>query len=236
MSKESKVKKFTALANSMVGSTKKAIEDIKAEGRSKEWEQNKIAELKKKTREHAQKIVNDMREVANMEAQEAKNEAKEARVRQGNSLKQMDSAAKLYHQNNAKMALDGLSPDEAIEAYPRIIDNLTEQEREHLHCYEDVLLYNLKGEGDRNLAESVVYKHKTPAEKVALEKANKAEEMLYRVDMVANHFLHDILEVADGDSHPGYDYSDMLLDDKAPEVPGDGTPYDGGSNDHPDLH
>jgi len=242
----SNVKRFLSLANSMVIGTNKARQDIKDEGKTKEWESKQFAELLKKSREHSGKIAEDMIEVARGEYQDAKNKAKEKRVR-----RQADSSAKLYHQNNARMALDGLEPGEAVKLYPQLIDNLTEQERkEHLHVYEDVLLNRMKGDHERELAQQEIMKHKTLEEKNVIGEAMNAEKQLETVKTIAEHFKYDIERIASGEiDNPGYDYTTLLDEPPQQEIKGieafeeaikptdhdDGTPYDGGSNDHPDL-
>jgi len=242
----SNVKRFLSLANSMVIGTNKARQDIKDEGKTKEWESKQFSELLKKSQEHSNKIAQDMIEVARGEYQDARDKAKEMRVR-----RYTDSSAKLYHQNNARMALDGLEPGEAVKLYPQLIDNLTEQERkEHLHVYEDVLLNRMKGDHERELAQQEIMKHKTLEEKNVIGEAMNAEKQLETVKTIAEHFKYDIERIASGEiDNPGYDYTTLLDEPPRHVIEGieafeeaikptdhdDGTPYDGGSNDHPDL-
>ena len=245
------IKSILGNMNSMVVVTNKARQAIKDEGRSEEWERKQYNDLLNKTRDSSEKIAQNMVEIAEGEFQKARNKAKEARVKPNNNVRQTDSAAKLYHQNNARMALGGMSEEEALKAYPRIIDNLTEQERkEHLHVYEDVLLNNMKNESDKLMAQQEIFKHKTGDEKVAIVGAQRAEKQLENVKTIAEHFKYDIERIASGKiDDPGYDYATLLDEPPQQEIKGkeafeeamkptdhdDGTPYDGGSNDHPDL-
>ena len=243
----SNVKKFLSLANSMVIGTNKARQDIKDEGRSEEWERKQYNDLLNKTKDSSEKIAQNMIEVAKGESLDARNKAKEARVKPNNNVRQADSAAKVYYQNNARMAFDGLEPEEAIKVYPRIIDGLTEQERkEHLHVFEDVLMSKMKDDGYRASAEMEIFKHKAWDEKEAIVLAQRAEKQLEKVESIAEHFKYDIEKIASGQlDNPGYDYTTLLDEPTHQEQEGmeafeeamkpTGTPYDGGSNDHPDL-
>lgn len=236
------IRKFLSMANSMAVSTKQARQDIKDEGKTKAWENRQFDELLQSSKKSAQTISANMLAVAEMELQEKTNKAKNIRVKPNNNVRQADSAGKLYQQNLARMAFDGLNPADAIEAYPRLIGGLTEQERkEHLHVWEDVLINKMRDEGDRQLAEMEVFKHKPEDEQQAIQEAQQAAKQFESVKTAAIHFEHDIEEIATGKrDHPGYDYNTFLDEPKEQTIEGmesfeqsmKPTPYDQGIKEH----
>jgi hypothetical protein len=118
-----------------------------------------------------------------------------------------DAQLMVYHQNRARSSFDGYTGDELLQKYPEVAGMLLDDEKAYLYTYEDELRARARDSAD---LDGIMFKHKTPDEKLAIVNKDKADKFINTNKTITGLIEMEVESVLKGEAPAGHDFGSIL--------------------------
>jgi len=204
---DNEYKKAIMKYNRIKGNLESKRQEILNSGKTSDWIGRELKAVREATEKELREWQANVKAVAQEYMTAGQDIAQE--MRKAPTGKKLDPASLELHRAMAKDAFEGLTPDEMVKAFGRVVGGLSDDELGAKYVYENTLKSMLRDPSYEKAVESVISEHQTPIEQATLRELERRKVFLNNDSTIRGLAEMDIEAINDGRRPSWEDINDL---------------------------